>query len=433
MFLSDLKNFQDALDTIPESLEETYHRALATIPHDNRTRVQMILSWLISSYRELTTSEVAAVVKLPFVEDVFKFCPSALIVVTGGDTQTIKLAHLKVKEFLITGPKVGLRWYRIPARVANCVVAAQALKIVFGCTTTESKDLLDYASRFWPAHERQLHPSPGLPTHNDVPWGATLLSLIDDVEYRVHSVLEINKRERSLKWLETQFPEQIGPPRSNSLSVHPIHYASLLGLESSVMHFWHDFFYRMVPQLGDSECSISDAACMGYAEIVKWLTDRTENPSGYFDLPRIARRFRINPSQTLHALLNDGSHSSIGIEVVSTLIANPRGDQILGILLEQKLAFITEKKVRAYARSERGKGILEMILWYSNLVMLATTSRHPGHGTGYLECFALIFGFIYALALFANDIGFPILEGGPSYCRSLWTLQGVQEQTRRLL
>jgi hypothetical protein len=222
MFLSDLKNFQDALDTIPESLEETYHRALATIPHDNRTRVQMILSWLISSYRELTTSEVAAVVKLPFVEDVFKFCPSALIVVTGGDTQTIKLAHLKVKEFLITGPKVGLRWYRIPARVANCVVAAQALKIVFGCTTTESKDLLDYASRFWPAHARQLRPSPGLPTHNDVPWGATLLSLIDDVEYRVHSVLEINKRERKGSCLCTQRTRK-GNPRNDLVVLESSH------------------------------------------------------------------------------------------------------------------------------------------------------------------------------------------------------------------
>jgi hypothetical protein len=146
------KDFRDALDTIPKSLEETYQRALETIPDIHQECVRQILIWLTSSFRELTSSEVAAVVAFPFVEDVLRICTSVLITVIDGNTrETIKLAHFTVKEFLIIqeGFVEGLSWYRFTARLANRCVTAQAVKSVFGYPPIGSKVLFEYASQFW--------------------------------------------------------------------------------------------------------------------------------------------------------------------------------------------------------------------------------------------------------------------------------------------
>ena len=136
-------DFRDALNTLPESLEETYHQALEVIPPKHQKYVRQILIWLTSSFRELTSSEVAAAVNFPFIEDVLKMCNSVLVTVIDGDTQeTIKLSHFTVKEFLIVqeGFEMG-QWYRFSAQLASSCVTAQLIECLFGRCPADSSGL----------------------------------------------------------------------------------------------------------------------------------------------------------------------------------------------------------------------------------------------------------------------------------------------------
>lgn len=91
-----------ALNTLRESLEATYREALESVSEKDRERVLHILAWLTSSFRELRSAEVAAVVAFLFADDVSKLCKSILITVIDEEAgDTIKLAHYPVKEFLI--------------------------------------------------------------------------------------------------------------------------------------------------------------------------------------------------------------------------------------------------------------------------------------------------------------------------------------------
>jgi hypothetical protein len=341
-------DFRAALNTLPKSLEETYHQALETIPDVHRERMRRVLIWLTSSLRELTSSEVAAVIAFPFVEDVLRICTSVLITVIDGDTrETIKLAHFTVKEFLIVqeSPDAGLHWYRFSAQLANCCVTAQALDSVFGRPPAGSRSLLGYASQFWPAHARHLNASPGCADS-------------DEVQSRIDSLFGEENRKHLLGWLREQFPSE----RNTGQPLKPLYYASLLGLKRSVVQFWENCS-ELDQQKGFYGNALDAAACMGHAEVVVWLTDRIENPPSHFDLPRIARHLHSNVSPTLRALFRKGPKPYISTEVVYALVMNSKGEEILKILLEENLASIllTEELVCAAAHNIWNGKIVEYL------------------------------------------------------------------------
>jgi hypothetical protein len=342
-------DFRDALNTLPKSLEETYHQALETIPDVHRERMRRVLIWLTSSLRELTSSEVAAVIAFPFVEDVLRICTSVLITVIDGDTrETIKLAHFTVKEFLIVQEsfEVGLHWYQFSAQLANCCITAQALDSVFGLPPAGSRSLLGYASQFWPAHARHLNASPGCADSNEV-------------QSRIDSLFGGENRKHFLGWFKEQFPSE----KNTGQPLKPLYYASLLGLKRSVAQFWKNCS-QLDQRKGFYGNALEAAACMGHAEVVVWLTDRIENPPSHFDLPRIARHLHTNVSPTLRALFRKGPKPYISTEVVYALVANSMGEAILKILLEENMAFIllTEELVCAAAHNKWNRKIVEFLV-----------------------------------------------------------------------
>jgi hypothetical protein len=346
-------DFRNALDNLPKSLEETYHRALETIPEVHQGRMRKVLIWLTSSLRELTSSEVAAIVAFPFVEDVLRICTSVLITVIDGDfRETIKLAHFTVKEFLIIreGFEVGLHWYRFSAQLANRCVTTQTIDAVFGYPPTEPRVLHGYASQFWLAHARQIDAIPGSATS-------------DKVQSRVNSLLEVDNREQLLDWRRKQFPLQVDLSRSINLFLHPTYYASMLGLQRSVMHFWKGDYSELNQRPGFYGNALDAAACMGHVEIVVWLVDHIENPLSHLDLPRVVQYLRTNVPQTLRALLQKGPKPSISPEVVYALTINPMGEEILKVLIEEDLAtiFMTEELISTAAHNKWNRKIVEYL------------------------------------------------------------------------
>jgi hypothetical protein len=99
----DEQRIRDALDTIPETLEDTYKETLERIPSTDSTNARSILTWLASSLRPLTLKELAAAVSLPRPEFALRVCASMLVTSIHEDMDKIvKLANFSVKEYLVS-------------------------------------------------------------------------------------------------------------------------------------------------------------------------------------------------------------------------------------------------------------------------------------------------------------------------------------------
>ncbi|TIA45596.1 hypothetical protein D6C79_05585 [Aureobasidium pullulans] len=332
-----------ALDTLPETLDEAYHQALATIPSTLQERVRKILIWLASSFREMTSREIAAVVSFPFVDDVLKICTSLLVTVIDGDThETIKLAHFTVKEFLIVQQSYdeSLYWYKFTAQLAHCCITDQIIHYVFPSSISFPKALRPYAEAFWLAHARQ----------NDATTDWAETQLLVDCILKHDNILFKN-------WLRANHPAE-------ACAQSPLYYASLLGLEVSVMNLWRE----LLPGGNENEILgsiVTTAARMGHVEIVRWLVGQSQDVTSYIDLPRIVECLRVNIHETLCDLLQKRPKISLSAGAIHAATKNTSGEVILGVLLDQELVTlaITEDIIEAAAHNHWNRKILDMLVW----------------------------------------------------------------------
>ncbi|KAF2738340.1 hypothetical protein EJ04DRAFT_429373, partial [Polyplosphaeria fusca] len=116
------KMLQQALATLPPTLDQTYDRILATIDNDHSQYALRILRWLVFSARPLSVDEVAEVVAIDVkrepifdcdevLEDsleILNICSSLVTIATENDDgrrkprEVVALAHYSVKEYLVS-------------------------------------------------------------------------------------------------------------------------------------------------------------------------------------------------------------------------------------------------------------------------------------------------------------------------------------------
>jgi hypothetical protein len=341
-------SFEDALDTIPKSLEETYHQALETIPDDDQQSVRRVLMWMTTSFRELTSSEVAAVMNLPSVEDVLEICQSVLVTVVdnGPNEERIKLAHFTVKEFLIVqeGFQVGLHWYQFTARLANCCVTTQLLELIFACPTGDPTNLPSYGWGFWLAHVQLVN-------------ATSDFADCDELQPTIDYLFSDDNRDRLLKGIGMVSPcdgsrwGYVTPPQ-------PLYCASLLGLQEAVVRFWKDYTPHdhndpdqyPDPNGGFYGGPLETAASMGHTEIVAWMIDRIEDPYTGLNILIILRSIHDNVHQTLRALFGKGPKRMISKEEAVSL-AGPN-DRYRRVPTRDRLRFLIEENLASVPTSE---------------------------------------------------------------------------------
>ena len=103
---------RDALDTLPTGLHETYDRILEPIDDADFEYVFRALNWLVGAKRPLLLKELVEAIAIdPFKsrldiderlivpEEIFDLCSS---LIRTMDDQTVVLAHLSVKEYLLS-------------------------------------------------------------------------------------------------------------------------------------------------------------------------------------------------------------------------------------------------------------------------------------------------------------------------------------------
>ncbi|KAA6411304.1 MAG: hypothetical protein FRX48_04584 [Lasallia pustulata] len=200
-----LPMLRKALESLPETLDETYARILRNISEEDSHDAIKILQWLTYSSRPLRIEELAEIVavnindspwfdhtaRFPDQEDVLAIC-SSLVAVEDvrieeddseydkyllqrqyGSTplnriQVVKLAHFSVKEYLVSkrirDQAAATARYAIQEIQANQSIAAACLAYLLQFNqhdsltsqTLEDFPLAGYAAKYWLRHTREV-------------------------------------------------------------------------------------------------------------------------------------------------------------------------------------------------------------------------------------------------------------------------------------
>ena len=144
----DHEEMQQALETLPESLEDMYADVLTNqIPKKHRRKARSMLMWLAYSMRPLRLQELATVADLPNPMDVRRICTSSLVTFSQetfsspvantwnkkprreSDEDTIvKFDHFSVKEYLTSEDLLAssghsVSYFYVPPLLAHLSIA----------------------------------------------------------------------------------------------------------------------------------------------------------------------------------------------------------------------------------------------------------------------------------------------------------------------
>jgi ankyrin repeat protein len=168
---------RQALDELPETLDETYERTLLDIDKDNWAYAHRLFQCIVVARRPLLVEELAEFLafklgeggRLTFEEDwrpedpvnaVLSTCSSLITVVNEGRSSVIQFSHFSVKEYL-TSTRIAegrvLR-YSIPLEPAHLFVTQACLSFLLQLDKHVTKEHIEdsplarYASQYWTVH-----------------------------------------------------------------------------------------------------------------------------------------------------------------------------------------------------------------------------------------------------------------------------------------
>ncbi|CAG8982681.1 hypothetical protein HYALB_00000960 [Hymenoscyphus albidus] len=358
----DEEELLNALNTIPESLEETYQEALEKIPAKQQQRVWNILIWLTCSLRPMTIEEIAAVASIKFPSEVLVVCTSLLVTIIDEKTdKTIKLAHFSVKEYLIlkSEESKGLSQYRFQSEQAQAFISKTAVEYFLHSGNSNISNrkglpasLLKYYAEFWPRHAIKAFDS----DYHDT----------KELQDKINSLFSPDHSQGYITWLQTfdhdreRYDQYIraGYPE-------PLYYAALLGLRMTAEKLLVQGC-RIRMYEGRKGNALNAAAIEGNFEIIKYSEKHHERVWRMADLAKIAREIRKNVENTFVLFLTKEAELVITEKVVKAAAENEEcGKEVMMLLLEKRGAdvVITEEVVKAAAGNRlNGKKVMLLLL-----------------------------------------------------------------------
>ena len=179
-----LGKLRQTLDSLPETLDETYDRILCQIDPLYKREVLHILQWLTCSLRPLFLDEVAEIVafdvdsddkfnvenRLAEPEDVLNMCSSLVInIETNSDDDQkdnkaddipanstsrtrvmVRLAHFSVKEYLVSDRILtgSAAFFRIDEEASNTRIGATGLSCLLLYDENQFPSVLEFSTEF---------------------------------------------------------------------------------------------------------------------------------------------------------------------------------------------------------------------------------------------------------------------------------------------
>jgi hypothetical protein len=174
-----------ALDTLPESLDDTYERILLGIDKEKQKYARPLFQCLTVSIRPLRVEELAEILAVQLEDGLGQYseydtewrpedaqqavlsaCSSLITIVNVNGSPVVQFAHFSVKEFLtsdrlrLSAAKKHLSLYHIPLRSAHTVLAQACLLVLLSLdesadkSAVEKRPLSRYAARHWVDHSK---------------------------------------------------------------------------------------------------------------------------------------------------------------------------------------------------------------------------------------------------------------------------------------
>jgi ankyrin repeat protein len=170
-----------ALNELPNTLDETYERALQGISKEKRQHAHRLFQCLVVAVRPLCVEELAEVFAIEFdpnaelnlmegwrpanPEDAVLSACSTLIVVENKGSKIVQFSHFSVKEFLTsdrlrTSEMGNIRQYYIPLDAAHTILAQACLTVLLQLDENVDKKRLEtlplafYAAQHWVDHAK---------------------------------------------------------------------------------------------------------------------------------------------------------------------------------------------------------------------------------------------------------------------------------------
>ncbi|KUM55675.1 hypothetical protein ACN42_g11571, partial [Penicillium freii] len=212
---------EEALESLPLNLNETYERIFESIPSELRIDAIRLLQFLVHSKRPLTLAEVKEVIATQIEDesrgfdikrrlfcetDILAYCPSLVTVIYNNDKE-LHLAHFSVEEYL-------LRHDQFQITTASISITRTCLIYLTDINGSEREmrryfPMARYAAEHWPYH-------------------ATLTLAYEEITQRIVSFLETEEtfqRWARLHQADMSWDDSPGAPRGSRL-----YYACFNGL-----------------------------------------------------------------------------------------------------------------------------------------------------------------------------------------------------------
>ena len=165
---------------MPQSLDETYHRILQSIPQARQKFARRLFACLAESFRPLCVEELAEILAIEFnagappsydvnwrpedpEEAVSSVCSSLVTIANAGGLRVVQFSHFSVKEYLTSERLANAKYfsqYHILPHSAHTVLAQASLGVLLALDDKVNKEMMMnyrfaiYAAQYWVDHTR---------------------------------------------------------------------------------------------------------------------------------------------------------------------------------------------------------------------------------------------------------------------------------------
>ncbi|KAF8522653.1 hypothetical protein JB92DRAFT_3268881, partial [Gautieria morchelliformis] len=168
---------EKALTRLPKTLYETYDRILEAIDGDDRRDALRLLQWLAFSFGTLSTDQAVEVIatdpdaedgplfdrrrRLRDPRDILTICLSLVTITFQADSNSIRLAHFSVREYLISEhlqtSTTAISVYYFNERMAHVFIAKTCLAYLLHFDSANRNPAMSYPLSFYATHNWMDH------------------------------------------------------------------------------------------------------------------------------------------------------------------------------------------------------------------------------------------------------------------------------------
>lgn len=310
-----------ALDSLPDSLEETYSRILNGIPDSHKPTAFRILQFLTYSERPLSIDEAVDAIavdvdrnphfcsknRMPNPLEITRYCSSLVVVVSENNTEDqsdgyaeLQLAHLSVKEFITSTRSDNDLGKVFRDTAASASIARVCIAYLLHVENElplrrvrQSLPFAQYSARFWMDHERFAEG--GEQENTDL-----IERLLCHQKHSYNLCYKLHQPDEPWKvWLD----ETRDRPAS------AIYYMAFGGLKKAV-ELLIDKGADVNAQGGLHGSALQAASCKGHEQIIKLLLNKGANVNaqrGHYGNALQAASYKGH-KHTVKLLLNKGAN-----------------------------------------------------------------------------------------------------------------------------